>query len=245
MWYGYIYYMLFNTFLISSVVFFLRLYFLNSVNQMNIINTGSRVFLSALLFLFFVTFTVLHYLLDYYQDMLLITSSVCDINLLSNYYSAKFVDINAVSLYLVQVYYYPFVYVFLIVTVLSVVFCLSYNTDELFSFMFYCLSILAAGYALFFTDSIILFFLAYEMLLVPSFFILYKFAKTRRCVEAAYLMFFWTQFGALFLIFGLLYLFFVCGSSQFSVISYYYFTPFEVNFLFTCVLMGFGVKLPI
>jgi len=28
------------------------------------------------------------------------------------------------------------------------------------------------------------------MLLVPSFFILYKFAKTRRCVEAAYLMFF-------------------------------------------------------
>jgi hypothetical protein len=47
-----------------------------------------------------------------------------------------------------------------------------------------------SGYILFFTDSIILFFFAYEMLLVPSFFILYNFAKTRRCVEAAYLMFF-------------------------------------------------------
>ena len=245
LWYGYIYYILFNTFLISSVVFLLRLYFLNSVNQMNIINTGSRIFLSALLFLFFVTFTSLHYLLDYYQDIVLYASDVTDINLLSNYYNSKFIEINATSLNLIQVYYYPFIYVFLIVTVLSVVFCLTYNTDELFSFMFYCLSILAAGYALFFTDSIVLFFLAYEMLLVPSFFILYKFAKTRRCVEAAYLMFFWTQFGALFLIFGLLYLFFVCGSSQFSVISYYYFTPFEVNFLFTCVLMGFGVKLPI
>jgi NADH-quinone oxidoreductase subunit M len=146
---------------------------------------------------------------------------------------------------MIQVYFYPFIYVFLLVTVLSVVFCLSYNTDELSAFMFYCVIILVSGYALFFTDSLILFFFAYEMLLVPSFFILYKFAKTRRCVEAAYLMFFWTQFGALFLILGLLYLFFTCNSSQFSIISFYYFNPFEVNFLFLCVIIGFGVKLPI
>jgi len=83
------------------------------------------------------------------------------------------------------------------------------------------------------------------MLLIPSFFILYKFAKTRRCVEAAYLMFFWTQFGALFLIFGFLYLFFILGSSSFTVITQYTFSTFEVNFLFLCFLVGFGVKLPI
>lgn len=111
--------------------------------------------------------------------------------------------------------------------------------------MFYCQVILFAGYFLFFTDSLIIFFFAYEMLLVPSFFILYKFAKTRRCVEAAYLMFFWTQFGALFLIFGFLYLFFIVGNSTFSSISNYYFSTFEVNFLFLCFLTGFGVKLPI
>lgn len=245
LWYGYIYYILFNTILISSVVFLLRLYFLNSVNQLSIIATSSRLFLSSLLFLFFITFTSLHYLLDYYQDILMFSSTDSCMSVLSTYYNSKIIDVNAVSLNLIQVYYYPFIYVFLIVTVLSVVFCLSYNTDELFSFMFYCLVILAAGYVIFFTDSIILFFLAYEMLLIPSFFILYKFAKTRRCVEAAYLMFFWTQFGALFLIFGLLYLFFICGSSQFSTIGYFYFTPFEVNFLFVCVLLGFGVKLPI
>lgn len=112
-------------------------------------------------------------------------------------------------------------------------------------FVFYCKLILTSGYILFFTDSIILFFLSYEMLLVPSFFILYKFAKTRRCVEAAYLMFFWTQFGALFLIFGLLYLFSVTGTSSFSAISFFNFSPFEVNFIFVCLLCGFGVKLPI
>jgi len=111
--------------------------------------------------------------------------------------------------------------------------------------MFFCKVILLAGYVLFFTDSIILFFLAYEMLLIPSFFILYKFAKTRRCVEAAYLMFFWTQFGALFLIFGFIYLFIVCSTSSFSLVAMHYFPQFEVNFIFLCCFIGFGVKLPI
>jgi formate hydrogenlyase subunit 3/multisubunit Na+/H+ antiporter MnhD subunit len=56
--------------------------------------------------------------------------------------------------------------------------------------MVFCFIILFAGYTLFYTDSLVLFFMAYELLLIPSFFILYKFAKTRRAVEAAYLMFF-------------------------------------------------------
>ena len=111
--------------------------------------------------------------------------------------------------------------------------------------MFYCTIILLAGYTLFFTSSLTLFFFAYEMLLLPSFFILYNYAKTRRCVEAAYLMFFWTQFGALFLIFGFLYLFFLTGSSSFSTLSNLYVTSYELNFIFFCLLFGFGVKLPI
>jgi len=111
--------------------------------------------------------------------------------------------------------------------------------------MFYCQLILVAGYTLFFTDSIILFFIAYELLLIPSFFILYKFAKTRRCVEAAYLMFFWTQFGALFLIFALLYIFLISNSSQMSIITLTFFTTTEVNIAFIGFFIGFGVKLPI
>ena len=191
-------------------------------------------------------FTSLNYLLDYYSELISFNNLTnCDISLISTFTLSKLININSVSLNLVQVYYYPFIYVFLLITILSIIFCLTYNYDELFSFMFYCQIILIAGYVLFFTDSLILFFLSYEMLLVPSFFILYKFAKTRRCVEAAYLMFFWTQFGALFLIFGFLYLFMICGSSQFSVISSFYFSPFEVNFIFLCCLFGFGVKLPI
>ena len=203
--------------------------------------------MSQVIFLLTFTLLVLNYLLDFYQEIVVL--NILNINSNSTYLFTfgfnKLININSLSLNLLDVYLYPFIYVFLLITVLSIVYCLSYNKDELISFMFYCKVILLAGYFLFFTDSLIIFFFAYEMLLVPSFFILYKFAKTRRCIEAAYLMFFWTQFGALFLIFGFLYLFFIVGNSNFLNISNYYFSSFEVNFLFLCFLTGFGVKLPI
>ena len=185
--------------------------------------------------------------MDYYQSLVYIssTNSLSDINLIGTLMVDYFYYINSLNLNICQVYYYPFIYVFLLITVLSILFCLSYNSDEVVVFMLYCQVILIAGYVLFFTDSLILFFLAYEMLLIPSFFILYKFAKTRRCVEAAYLMFFWTQFGALFLIFFFIYLFLICDSSLFTVITLNFLTAFEINFIFLCCLIGFGVKLPI
>lgn len=192
-----------------------------------------------MLFLLLVMLSTLNYLLDFYQEVIYLDSNLFTLGFW------KLVDMNSMSLNLLDVYLYPFIYVFLLVTVLSIVYCLSYNKDELVTFMFYCKVILIAGYFLFFTNSLIVFFFAYEMLLVPSFFILYKFAKTRRAIEAAYLMFFWTQFGALFLIFGFLYLFFIVGSSNFLNVSGYFFSNFEVNFLFLCFLIGFGVKLPI
>jgi len=247
LWYGYIYYFLFNSLTFLLVLFFLRMFSLSALYRTTTNILISKLFVTNTLFILLIIFLLLNYTLDFYQYTILLsnTSLDMDISLLSLFTNNDFFTTTSLSLNLIEVYYYPFIYVFMLITILSILFCLSYNKDELMSFMFYCQLILASGYTIFFTDSIILFFLAYEMLLVPSFFILYKFAKTRRCVEAAYLMFFWTQFGALFLLFGLLYLFMVCNSSKFSVISYYYLSSFEVNFLFLCWLAGFGVKLPI
>jgi formate hydrogenlyase subunit 3/multisubunit Na+/H+ antiporter MnhD subunit len=118
------------------------------------------------------------------------TTNSLDLTLLTTFINFNIYHTSALGLNLLEVYYYPFIYVFILITILSIIFCLIYNKDELISFIFYVILILLSGYILFITDSLILFFFAYEMLLVPSFFILYKFAKTRRCVEAAYLMFF-------------------------------------------------------
>lgn len=141
--------------------------------------------------------------------------------------------------------YWPFVYIYLLVTVLTLLYSFAYNSQTLLNFKLYVLVILLAGGVLFFANSLILFFFAYETLLIPSFLILYNYAKTRKSVEAAFLMFFWTQFGALFLIFNFQYLFFITGSLSFTVLSACTLAPFECSFLFWTLLIGFGVKFPI
>ena len=188
---------------------------------------------------------MLYYIYDYFANFSYIYSNSSSLIIYDNLTFNYLFNLNSLNLNLIYVYYFPFLYIFLLITILSILFCLSYSFNELIIFVFYCFIILISGYILFFTDSTILFFLSYEMLLIPSFFILYKFAKTRRCVEAAYLMFFWTQFGALFLIFSFLYLFFISQSSSFFVLSNFNFSIFETNFLFLCWIIGFGVKLPI
>ena len=236
---------MFNMLLFSFFYFITRLNILGTSIQHLVYQQMSKLFLSQVIFMLVFMITILNYLLDFYQDVVFFNTLLSTKSYFVTYSFDKLINVNCLSLNSLDVYLYPFIYVFLIITVLSILFCLTYNKDELISFMFYCKVILLAGYFLFFTDSLIIFFFAYEMLLVPSFFILYKFAKTRRCIEAAYLMFFWTQFGALFLIFGFLYLFFIVGNSNFLNISNYFFSSFEVNFLFICFLVGFGVKLPI
>ena len=205
----------------------------------------------TLILSFFVTtsliiLTLLYYLFDNYSTFTIVSTSVPG-ELLSISINSNDYLINQAYLHLdlIEVYYFPFIYIFVLITVLSILFCLAYNINELTTFTFYCTVILIAGYTLFFTTSLLFFFLAYEMLLIPSFFILYNFAKTRKCVEAAYLMFFWTQFGALFLIFGFLYLMIVSSSHLFENISATYYSTYELNFIFFCLLFGFGVKLPI
>ena len=145
------------------------------------------------LFLLFgaASLTIIYLLLDYYV--------AATVNILEAPESIIWFDtvpVNSIlnpytlSLHFLTIYVFPFQFIFIVITLISIFFCLAYNLNEVVSFTFYCFLILLAGYVLFFTESLILFFLAYELLLVPSFFILYNFAKTRRCVEAAYLMFF-------------------------------------------------------
>lgn len=246
LWYGFIYYFIFIFFIFISVLFLLRLFYMNLFYKFDLVLILFKYVLGFFLFFSLLSLITLYYIMDFFSTFSIVyTTDVLNIFIFDYYCYDYLLSSNSLGLNLISVYYFPFIYIFILITTLSILFCLAYNTNEVISFMFYCTIILIAGYLLFFTDSLILFFFAYELLLVPSFFILYNFAKTRRCVEAAYLMFFWTQFGAMFLIFSFLYLFFICGTSSFSTISEFYFSTFELNFLFFCWIVGFGVKLPI
>jgi len=255
LWYGYVYYVIgffFTLFVTLTVIKFL---FFNALNYKKFL---LFIFVNFFTFLTLLVLSVLYYSLnmsmDYFHTNTLVVWdfefwAVFDTQTVPSYWgnlsSNYLLHLNNLNISLISIYTFPFVYIFIFITVLSLLFCLAYNVNEVNSFSLYILIILTAGYVLFFTDSLVLFFFSYEVLLIPSFFILYNFAKTRRCVEAAYLMFFWTQFGALWLILGFTYLFFKCNSSSFSIINDFYFNEFEVNFIFLCLLLGFGVKLPI
>ena len=243
LWYGFFFFFLFIWYII--IVFYLRLFYLNLIIKFYIYNLLSQLLLYLLIFFSFIFMFLIYYIFNF-----IINNEFFYYKSIFYYYDSwnnNFLLFNLIilNLNLIYVYYFPFIYIFILITLLSIFFCLIYNINELVSFIFYCLLILISGSILFFTDSFILFFFAYELLLIPSFFILYKFAKTRRCVEAAYLMFFWTQFGALFLIFNFLYLFFLTNSSSFLIINNFQFSKFEINFCFLCWIIGFGVKLPI
>jgi len=230
---------------------FFKLVFTNNVNYKKLVKDSFFYFFNFFLFLTLVVMTVLYYTLDVFSTFTYLNFfsyeniEIHALTYFDNSFSTYLFNLDYLNLSLVSIYSFPFIYIFVFITILSLLFCLAYNSNELMAFSFYIVIILVAGYVLFFTDSLILFFFSYETLLVPSFFILYNFAKTRRCVEAAYLMFFWTQFGAMWLIFCFLYLFFTCGTSSFTTIANFYFNTFELNFIFLCLLLGFGVKLPI
>ena len=244
LWYGYIFYLIFIIFTTVLLSFWSRTLLMYSLFQ---INSTGWVYKNVLSFLIFVIFLSLIFLYQSFVNTSNFILNEYSLNIMFFHsYTNNIISISESSpSSSVNVYCYPFMYVFFFVTFLSIFFCLSYNYNEFVVFIFYCFVILIAGFILFFTDSLAVFFFAYEMLLIPSFFILYKYAKTRRCIEAAYLMFFWTQFGAFFLIFSFLYLFFITKSTSFYIISLYNFSSFEVNFLFICWIIGFGVKLPI
>lgn len=246
MWYGYLYYFIFFVLIFISIIAAGRFSLLATPTKRAIVTSFASIVVSSYVLLSITVLTVLYYLLDNFSTFFIYFTSTPGSALWLGYSSETFLlDQTSLHLNSISIYYFPFIYIFILITTLSILFCLAYNLNELNTFFSYCTIILVAGYSMFFTSSLLVFFFSYEMLLVPSFFILYNFAKTRKCVEAAYLMFFWTQFGALFLIFGFLYILSVTPNHTFESMSKTHYSTYELNFLFFTMLMGFGVKLPI
>ena len=158
LWYGYIYYMLFNIFVLTITIVILRLLFINTLVRLNSLLIINKYFVSVVLAIFLITMISLNTLLTFYQSILYLNClGEINITYVGSFIQNSIINNSALNLNLIQVYYYPFIYVFLLITVLSIIFCLSYNQDELFAFMFFCIIILVSGYTLFFTDSLIIF----------------------------------------------------------------------------------------
>lgn len=64
------------------------------------------------------------------------------------------------------------------------------------------------------------FYVFFESLLIPMFIMIGVWGARERKIKAAYYFFLYTLFGSLFMLFGVLYLYFIAGSTNYFVILY-------------------------
>jgi len=91
---------------------------------------------------------------------------------------------------------------------------------------------------------LISFFIFFESILIPMFFIVGIWGSRERRIRAAFLLFLYTLFGSIFLFFSLLILFFDVGTTSFSVLSKISIDLNKQLVLWLFVFLAFSVKIP-
>ncbi len=96
-----------------------------------------------------------------------------------------------------------------------------------------------------FSTNILIFFLFYELLMIPSFLIVYFVSPSRRSIQASLYFLIWTQIGSFLVLIVIAYLITISGTTSFEGIKAYNFTYFESFFLYFLLFLGFGFKVPL
>ena len=94
-----------------------------------------------------------------------------------------------------------------------------------------------------FSSNLLLFFLFYELLLLPSFLVVYFISPSRRAIQASIYFLIWTQIGSILVLLVITYILVNLSSFEFFTIKNYTFSYNESYFLF--LFLGFGFKVPI
>lgn len=89
------------------------------------------------------------------------------------------------------------------------------------------------------------FYIFFEAILIPMFFIVGIWGSRDRKVRANYLLFFYTLICSLFMLSGLLYIYVVKGTLNYETLKYHtIFTPSEQKFLWLSFFFSFASKIP-
>ncbi len=96
-----------------------------------------------------------------------------------------------------------------------------------------------------FSTNILLFFLFYELLMIPSFLIVYFVSPSRRAIQASLYFLIWTQIGSFLVLVVIAYLITITGSTSFESIKLYNFTYLESFVIYLLLFLGFGFKVPL
>lgn len=95
------------------------------------------------------------------------------------------------------------------------------------------------------TLDIFYFYVFFESLLIPMVILIGVWGARERKIKAAYYFFLYTLFGSLVMLFGLLYLYLVAGSSNYYVILNSPLSAEQQKLIWVCFFMAFAVKMPL
>ena len=96
----------------------------------------------------------------------------------------------------------------------------------------------------FISTNIFCFFVSFETILVPMFLIIGHWGGRERKVKAAFYFFFYTLIGSFFMLFGLLYIYLIEGTFDYTTLVHTIFSREDQNLLFWCFFIPFAVKTP-
>lgn len=138
---------------------------------------------------------------------------------------------------------------FLILTTFILPICIfasDYTKKDYNLFILYLLIIEFSLILTFISLDLFLFYISFETVLIPMFLIILNWGSRHRKLFAAYYLVLYTLIGSFFLLFALLWIYLITGTTKFDILLFMT-QSFEYNandLLFWCLLIPFGIKLP-
>lgn len=132
----------------------------------------------------------------------------------------------------------------LLILIIAIYYTISFEKNSIVVLVASSIIIYIGGILLVLSVNLLIIFIGYELLLLPTTYVIDSYAKTTRGHEASKSMFIWTQCGAviLFIILGILF-----GNSTIFITAYtsFGYSNSLTNVLMLALLIGFGTKMPI
>ena len=127
------------------------------------------------------------------------------------------------------------------------IFAAEYTKKDYKLFIIYILIIELSLILTFISIDLFLFYISFEIVLIPMFLIILNWGTRSRKLLAAYYLFIYTLIGSFFLLAALIWIYLITGTTKFEIILYMNkeLIAGAKGIMFLCLLIPFGIKLPI
>lgn len=92
---------------------------------------------------------------------------------------------------------------------------------------------------------LLVFYILFEAILIPMYFIVGIYGSRSRKVRASYLLFIYTLFSSILMLLSIIYIFINCGTTSLLVLSGIHFEPVVETFCWIVFFLSFAVKTPL